>query len=151
MKRSLILILSAIALSACGRAPVLEVGEFAPYVERFEQTALELGSPVQVMDLQIRFGEVQKETENAVCEIRSGQTPVIIVNPLAWERLSEVDREALMFHEMGHCVLRRKHVQAETEEGVPVSLMNPYRIDTEVYVQNEQHYLQELFDSRNEF
>lgn len=76
---------------------------------------------------------------------RSLYLSVIVVNERYWARLSNYGKEALVFHEMGHCVLGRiKHIETTVEQ-VPVSLMYPILLDPFVYKQNRDMYLKELF------
>jgi hypothetical protein len=147
-----VLFIGALGLTACGRPPVLQVDPvFLPYVERFEKASEAMGNPIQVSDLRLEFGQMQNAMENGACEIVGDEVPTVYINEKAWNRLTEVDREALIFHELGHCVLRRAHVAEIEETGVPKSLMHPYRIQTRVYVANEEAYLKELFARRNDF
>ncbi|MCM2279899.1 MAG: hypothetical protein NDJ89_17630 [Oligoflexia bacterium] len=143
---SLPLLLIALALAqSCARDPVLDVGEFAPYVERFETESQRNGVPVQVTDLIIRFGQMLTPSERGACELASGATPIITIRQETWEKMDEAEREELLFHEMGHCVLRRTHRSDISTKGVPSSIMNPYLIRGSVYLKNQAYYLRELF------
>jgi hypothetical protein len=151
MKQISTLFILAISISACGKAPVLELGQFEPYVQKFEQESEVVGAPVKVTDLKVQFGEMKDERENGVCEVFEDETPTITINKEAWDTMTDADREALMFHELGHCVLRRNHVTEVSADGTPVSLMNPYRIQTEIFVENQDYYIHELFDHQQDF
>jgi hypothetical protein len=144
VKKISVLVLTAIAASACGRAPVLELGEFAPYVAKFEQTSIEVGKPVQVNDLVVKFGPTE-ERQDAVCETGDAITPTILINQLSWSRMTEADREALMYHELGHCVLGRNHITTRNTNGQPISLMYPVAISAHVYLENKESFIRELF------
>jgi hypothetical protein len=146
----------AIALSACGAAPssntahdnTLQVDGFKSYVTSFEQTAAQYGNPVQVTDLVIQFGQVDGVGENGgrgVCELSEGSTPVITISQAAWTSSSESEREELIFHELGHCVLHKTHVGGINSDGIPASIMNPYKIDGAIYSQYKSFYLTGLF------
>lgn len=138
--------------TACGRAPVLQIDEpFKPYVQRFEQLSIERGNGVQIVDLKVSFGKMQSEYENGACEIIGDNTPTVYINEVTWNRLTDIDREALIFHELGHCVLRRGHIDEIEEDGSPKSLMHPYRIQTRIYEMHEQKYVVELFKGKAEF
>lgn len=139
-----IIVLLAVA-SGCGRSPTLELGEFAPYVGHFEEQAASHGAPVKVQDLIIRYGEMQNAQERAACELVEGETPVILIRQDTWARMSEAEREELLFHEMGHCVLMRRHRPEIKPEGIPASIMNPYMIRGAVYQENRDYYIRELF------
>jgi hypothetical protein len=63
--------------------------------------------------------------------------------------MEDADREELIFHEMGHCVLGRAHKSIKTAEGIPASIMHPYRISNSVYKEYRDQYLNELFHPMN--
>jgi len=139
----------------CGKEldhePQLEVGEFAPFVARFEQEASDNGAQLKVSDLRIRFGKMDSVYERGICEIFPNETPTIILKKSAWEVLTEEEQEALLFHEMGHCVLRRNHEHKKTSEGIPVSLMYPYALDRFTYLKNQKNYMSELVSKYGDF
>ena len=139
---------AALLLSACGKA-TLELGNFAPYVQKFEDESRRFGPQVRVVDLSIRFGELDPGF-TGLCRRRFAETPTIIVEPKAWEKASEWTRESLMFHELGHCILNENHREAmmparEAQGVMPVSLMNPIVVAGAVYRKNRDYYLDELF------
>lgn len=146
--RALVLCVTALfsALAAsCGRDRTLELGEFAPYVDRFEQSALVHGLRVEVSDLVIRYGAMETAQERGACEISANRPPTIIIRQDTWQKMGEAEREELLFHELGHCVLSRKHRKDIGNEGMPKSIMNPYLIRGELYQENRDYYLRELF------
>jgi hypothetical protein len=150
--RPYLLIVGILALSACGRAPVRDVApEFEGYVASFEQKAASVGSNVAVDDVIIKFGAVKNKRESGLCLISGDQTPRITINKANWDKMDEPEREALIFHELGHCVLRREHRESYTDQGIPESLMNPYTIEGRVYTYNESYYVKELFSKPADF
>jgi len=66
--------------------------------------------------------------------------PTIYVDPDMWVPMSLVTRELMMFHELGHCVLHRGHVESI------VSVMNATLMDTFLFTVREKELLMELFD-----
>lgn len=145
-------VLMALALtSSCGRPNKLEIGGFENYVDRFEQAASSYGQPVQVDDLVIKFGDISNPAQIAVCRISGSETPTITLRKNVWDRFTDKDREALLFHEMGHCVFRRDHREGEVPgTSLPVSLMNPFVLKDYQYVPNEPYYKTELNSRKNE-
>jgi len=138
-----------LALTACGKKPVLEVGQFQPYVRSFQAQAAAHGQNVQVTDLVIKFGPMENKFERGICEINGDETPTILINEEAWNQMSEDEREPLLYHELGHCVLKRKHRADQMSAGVPASLMNPYTIAGWTYDQYRTYYLNDLFTQEN--
>ena len=78
-------------------------------------------------------------------------TPVIVLNTKYWDRIgttafTDSDKEQLVYHELGHCVLNRPHV----EEKVTSSIMNPYHKTAawygNIYERNYSNFMIELFN-----
>lgn len=139
--------------TGCGKehTPELDVGEFAEYVTRFEARSASVGQAVTVTDLRIKFGNTDGSNELGVCEIGEDVTPTITIEIDTWDLLDDAEKESLLFHEMGHCVLRRRHKTEVTRVGIPASLMNPYIIDGYTYTENNSYYSRELFSHRGDF
>lgn len=133
-------------VSGCGRA-VYQVGEFQRYVTQFENESIARGHPTRVHDLIIEFGDLPPN-KNGNCRTSSVLTPKITINRAVWPMLDEPRREALLFHEIGHCILGRPHDDAEVVLGGrsrPESVMATYLLDSNVYQANREAYLNELF------
>lgn len=152
MKRGLGVSLGAILLlcaaSACGQKK-LEIGEFAGYVAKFENISSTVGAPVKVDDLVISFGPLPDPRQEGLCELGDG-TPTITLRESSWRTMSEDLREALIYHELGHCVLKRVHDDRITRDNKPISLMNHVVVAPKDYVPNKPYYQSELFQKRNE-
>ena len=154
---SLICVLLSLTAVGCGQASTqsasaLETNpEFQPYISRFEQLSETAGNPVKVTNLKIQFGKLSNPRERGVCEFSDDTTPTITISEDIWNQIDDSEREELVFHELGHCVLRRKHLAGNSEKGIPNSIMNPYSIRGSIYEQNRDAYLGELFGKRNDF
>lgn len=150
----LIYIPMAFGLAACGEEPKkLELGEFAPYVAQFESEANARGVALSVDNLIVEFGDLENAQERGMCILKTEETPRIVIRKDTWERMSEATRESLMFHELGHCVLRRVHVTDTGIDGqdyLAASLMNPYVVRGDSYKLNRDGYLKELFSKKDE-
>ena len=71
----------------------------------------------------------------------------ITISAKFWYSASSVTKEQLMFHELGHCLLHRNHVD-DTLNGAPISMMFPYLMYDSMYLINREYYLNELFKGR---
>lgn len=147
----------ALVASSCGQAsqsspqPVLQLGSFAPYVAKFEADSVAQGHPVQVTNLIVQFGAMDFSAERGDCTISGDLTPVITLDETYWNSTDEPGREALIFHELGHCVLRRVHMNSLNQDGIPLSDMNAYTLDSVTYQHFRSQYLAELFSVENQF
>ncbi len=157
-KQAFVCVLAVAALSVlavgCGKGqeeehtPVVDVGPFASYVTSFEQDAAAHGASVKITDLKMQFGKVDIDGETGgrgVCEVATNMTPVITIDQTAWESSDEDERQELIYHELGHCVLNKTHEEGTNSIGIPASIMNPYKIDGSIYAQYRSFYLSKLF------
>ena len=155
-----LIILALLTLSAC--APTLK-GEglkvdpaFSPYLTNFINQSYLVGKPVSVNDLTIEFDpNIQSRVPTnsmvlGVCDQRTLSNSIISINPSFWKYASNADREQLLFHELGHCVLSRDHDTTrvgsiDTNSGHALSIMYPYHMGTQAYTNNYDYYMKELF------
>ena len=130
--------------------------DFTKYVTQFQETSKEVGRSVVISDLIMGYdsslGGPDSSGNVTLGYCRTGDgTPEIMVNPKYWAYMSVSDKEELMFHELGHCVLRRGHkgdkVVAKDNYGrqIPVSIMYPYHLGAGIYGSNYNYYMSELF------
>ena len=69
----------------------------------------------------------------------------MIINKQFWDAATPTEREMVIFHELGHCVLYRKHLNDARPDGSPVSLMRYTIYSPTTYNNNRDYYLRELF------
>lgn len=126
----------------CSHAPVVTDSEFIPYQEAFLAQGRKHGANFE--PALIQFGELGKvpgeSSLESIAECHhagSGRpTPLIIVDSLRWSWLSESEREVVIFHELGHCLLGIAH-----GEGI----METQLLDGFNYEVQRQRWLDRLF------
>lgn len=133
-------ILSTILLTACGARCPKKANvnpEFLPYVEKFfdlqERYLGERGCHYS-----IKFKDLSDKGFAGLCY----RGKEIHIDPVSWARASETSREQLIFHELGHCVLRRDHSDSMD------SLMfrgGTGRVSNREYRENPTPFWEELF------
>lgn len=74
-----------------------------------------------------------------------GAPPTITINMTYWSAYTTTEKEILVFHEMGHCVLNRPHISKTDSRGVAISLMHPILMYAGDYRQKKSYYINELF------
>jgi hypothetical protein len=112
MKKLLILI-CGLSLIGCGRAPHTKA--LLPYIENFEQTFKASASSVQV-----KLSQAVPDFADAVCN-----KGTVLISLDSWLEFSEVRRQALVIHELGHCASNRKeHVEEVFADGCFKSFMS---------------------------
>ena len=149
-----LLIVSALFLTACGQSgfqvqeqphPNPGIGpQFAPFVEQFEA---DYGHSIG--NFPIIFGD-QTGNVIGVCKIWSDGYRQIEIDPTYWNNMnvSDAKRKALIYHELGHCILNRGHDSTMISSSfgtIPKTIMNPYLMDALSWAGLQTYYIGELF------
>jgi hypothetical protein len=143
------LLLITIALVACGKPlRVVDIDPaFQPYVDSFLSDAHEHSREAVVNNLIMRFAPNIDGTQTAFCDMTE-MVPTITIERTYWDMSPEVIKKALIYHELGHCVLHQPHRDAYVSPYLPMSIMNTWMVEDyylEVYWDN---YVNELFTGR---
>lgn len=126
--------------------------EFQSLVQKFEfHGRQEFDDPNFIVgDIPINFGDTTHPDFDGVCLVYPDQTKEIIIREDWWRSAHPIQKEVLVFHELGHCRLGRTHdeeVLAVDNRTVKVSIMNSVIPDVSTYNQNKDGYITELFTS----
>lgn len=146
-----------LGLSGCGddsvsRSPIVNGDEYLiSYLTKFVADGQARGKTVPMRDLNITFGvtkSVAKPNQIGYCQ-HSSLGLFIVVDQDWFENAADYDREALMYHEFGHCLLDLGHnetclVFSGPNCLKPLSLMYPQLISG-VYGSDPEGYLDQLF------
>lgn len=150
-----------IFLTSCGAAPIdqrVQVIEppFVVYVNNFIQDAALEKVPVVTTTLIVKFVDSMKETPTQYTLGTCTEVDQLIeINRKYWDRLSNLCQEQLIYHELGHCVLKRDHndkVMLVEGKSVPASIMVSLNLPCdfesdkhELSVGRRSQYVHELF------
>jgi hypothetical protein len=122
-----------ILLLGCGRENdfVYDVpGEFERYVDRFIQEAKARGKDITIDNLIVKrdssLPTLYCAVSNTISQKNDVQKIISINVPYCWQ--NDVQLEALIFHELGHCVLGRVHDNSLMPKGDPKTMMYPDNI-----------------------
>ena len=128
------MLIALVATAACGRAPAVDPA-FQVYVDRFQAAT---GKAV--------FSDVHFEDGLKAVAQCSGLGGNVRVSPIYWQDATDLERERILFHELGHCVLMREaHVDTLNSQGKPVSLMHSANLLSDAYYSaHRSDYLKEL-------
>ncbi len=121
--------------------------QLADYVARFAAVAKTQNVSVNTDEVSIFFSTINMSVKNGVTVgycYREYIRPTIIIDQRWFQLYNESKREVLLFHELGHCLLHRKHCDVE-DNHQPISLMTTYVADSDDYSSNREAYLKELF------
>ena len=130
---------------------------FNSYVETFVEAGIKyLSDPdFDLGGVVIDFSKVPRPTTAAYCNYIHPRS--IGINRIWWERASHLERENIIFHELGHCVLHRHHDNEEIEmtlncdadhpvkTSIPKSIMTQKMMPENYYLKLRDEYWHELF------
>ena len=99
--------------------------ELWPYFQAFEEAAAERDIEVNLgsMVLSASISELEPDGTAGVCHFDSEAPERVIVDRETWDAVSETLREYIVFHELGHCVRYRGHLEDTDDFGRCVSIM----------------------------
>ncbi|MBX2816216.1 MAG: hypothetical protein KTR24_09465 [Saprospiraceae bacterium] len=119
------------------------------HVLRFQEEAAVRGLAVDINNLGGQITALDEVAGQCVHHAESGN--LLRIDGEYWRLANPVMQEFLVFHELGHCLLDRRHLDTKDSSGVCVSMMhsglgscrNAYSETT------REQYLDELFNSEN--
>jgi hypothetical protein len=150
---------------ACGgssQTQAQSLGPFTAQVNQFVSDAAAHGRSVDITHLVVQqaaltsdsstvvVGGVSETTTTAdvgLCEFNASGPTVTISNDAA-QNYGPESLEALIYHELGHCLLTLEHNEDLNSDGTPASMMYPTGVDGLTYMNNRAAYLNELFSEQ---
>lgn len=158
--KGLILLCLFLILPSCGKTAkvesggIISYGNFPPdsdlldYVESFKDRMTLAGqSSSRFNNLVIKFSTQPNGVLGNCSRATDPMTSIVTYTVhigILWNQLSKAEREELVFHELGHCILDRGHLNTYTS-GKPDSIMLSTNFSGVWYTDNYINYLSELF------
>jgi len=125
--------------------------ELKQYFQRFEEEAEIRGVQVDLTATGITgaITEINEESVLGRCSFPRAQPNRVTIDQSFWNQGSDLFREFVVFHELGHCFLLRSHLEEQLPNGACASIM---RSGSGTCLDNysgrtRDFYLDELFDS----
>ena len=143
----LILIGTPFLISKLTNRPVYTDSAFSSYLSQFEADAKKYNTPLNLYKLVTIFSNRINTKQTGAVAFCLPSTKTVVISKTTWNGLNEDSRKALLYHEWGHCVLRREHTEDYNYVSFcPTSIMYPY-IDPLKYCyrQYQESYNRELF------
>lgn len=114
------------------------------YIDKFNAESLSRGKLFDLSQVKITFEKLDGPI--ASCFYGVQYFKIIKIDKFWWKKLTIEEKEATLFHELGHCVLKRRlHHEVLTVSGCPESLMHSSHTLRNCYFKNRSKYLDELF------
>lgn len=149
----LLLLMGGVIAGSCEEnVPAYNVElEFQEYVDRFIAEAAERGQTIDFSEsgLSIQFRDAVSKESGGVCYLGQHR---IEIEKFFWDDASDLQREGLIFHELGHCELDRRHRNDLLPNGEWASRMRgdpvPEGLSVAInYTETrKEYYTNELFD-----
>lgn len=139
MKKTVIILLPLLCLSGCFEPEIEPSAE--QYVHSFFAEAMKRGIRISRIPIHVKFKDLNGPQGRA-----NHLTNTILIDPSkrGWKN----NPEALIFHELGHLVLKRKHLNTRVN-GFPRSIMSSLNdpiYNTEEMKHRREYYIDELFN-----
>lgn len=145
------LMMATILTTGCGKPKLGFVdAKLAPYRDLFVQVCAIYRTECDVKHISLSFMPKDILGRAGNCQIinfKDGTSERhITINKSVFSYLNAAGREALVFHEYGHCFLAREHLDAHLNDGTESSVMSTVLINSHDFETNLNYYLDELFN-----
>lgn len=114
---------------ACKEEPYEPIHpQLLPYIEDFifEANERDFDISIDSIGIEVYFENISDPSVIGRClRNEDGENESIAVDPVYWKQATELEREYVMFHELGHCVLNRPHTTAADGSNICLSIMEP--------------------------
>ncbi len=119
------------------------------YFESFKQEA-ELRSVdinFELLNVEGYIDDIQDRGVAGQCQTYVNGNRAVVMDESYWNKSSDLVREFLVFHELGHCVLGREHLDTESANGNCNSIMHSGSsgCDLDYTARTRDDFLDELF------
>lgn len=115
-----------------------------PLVQIWTYEAAAHGRNFHIDDLVLEFGRTSPDAIGQ-CFRQAGATSVVLISADYWKYASGPEKEIVVFHELGHCLLNYDHMNAVDSNGMPASIMNWQMFSGAYYNSNREQYLTQYF------
>jgi hypothetical protein len=114
------LLLAGILVAAKGKA--YHEPDMEDEVHEFETTY-----DKRADNLEIKFAKsFESHGQVGICYLEYGKGESVYILRSHWEESTELGKKAVLFHELGHCLLGRDHNDDKYKDGCPKSFMSTY-------------------------
>lgn len=119
------------------------------YLDEFEYQAALRGFSIDLdkLGLETVIERIDDGNVAGTCHYSSRYPNRVTINKAFWEKATDLMREMVVFHELGHCVLSRGHREDATADGICLSIMQSGLGSCQLAYNsaNRRYYVDELF------
>jgi hypothetical protein len=168
MRYSMFLVLGGIFMLSCNledgffieEDPVEHIKTFSgvneelwPYYQRFEEEGRFRGLAIDLEEENINgfIKDINQDHVLGKCLYRSYTNNEITIDQGFWNSASDLFKEFVVFHELGHCYLLRDHEEGAIQNGLCASIMRSGtgRCRDQYNFSTRSYYLDELFSKNH--
>jgi len=145
--------------------------EFIPHIDKFLKLSKRPWLKIRNHTVFGTLGYSDPEDDSSTVGLCEYFFKRVTIDDYYWKWLSETGREALIFHELGHCTLFRGHTDIKEDDGTieykienflfslgvfekkgylkdgcPASIMHPYMFSDKCLKKHRKYYMEELFN-----
>ena len=124
MHKLMILSLVSLVVFSCGKEESVSVDtELQPLFSSFALEAQQRGLNLDMSKYSGMITALDEANVAAKCQTISNGQKRVLVDDDFWRTASAMQREMVIFHELGHCTLNRAHLDEARTDGSCVSMM----------------------------
>jgi len=148
-----LLMCSILVLQSCGKGEERAAvdSQLQVFFEEFSTEAQIRGLEIDLTEMDVSgfFDNIEDQLTMGQCKQYDDDSKEVVIDADHWNKLSSTEKEYLVFHELGHCVLGREHLNTKDDRGNCVSIMQSGEGGCrDNYSTNKRtDYLDELFDN----
>jgi hypothetical protein len=124
--RCIIISLLMMSITNCSVESSSEVdAELVYYFQLFEEEAVSRDISIDMSSILVSGYIENIETRGTLgqCKSYSDGSQTVVIDDNYWQRADDYEKEYIVFHELGHCVLGRDHNNVRDDEGICESIM----------------------------
>ena len=120
--------------------------ELQPFFDKFQEEGTARGKILDMKTVSGVLGDLPSVNVLGRCE-QSTLNGTVTIDQAFWDKASYYEKEYVLFHELGHCVLDRRHLEDQRADGTCVSIMQSGTGGCRMSynAQTRSAYLDELF------
>lgn len=153
MKIALRLLPLLLLMTACTEEEILVVhSELQPYFARFQEEGAMRNVEIDFEALRIEGDIADLENVSGQCQHNTVDPDKVVIDAQYWQVLSDLEKEFVVFHELGHCALNRSHDESTLSNGNCATMMHSGQSGCRKNYSSSTRasYIDELFENREE-
>ncbi|NNL92377.1 MAG: hypothetical protein HKO66_09115, partial [Saprospiraceae bacterium] len=127
MKYYLGLLIGIVIILGCSKTDIVETDvELQPYFDIFASEGEKRGFIVDYEAERIEglLQDILSSSVQGQCFRNESKPKKVIIDTEYWANATDLEREFIIYHELGHCFLNRDHLDSSDNKGNCVSIMH---------------------------